>query len=135
MAEFKGNTLDAFLNPNRLVGKDPKIVPSFDGGAVVASLDVETLGSFLNPKGLDDEDCAGTAAAGVLEVDPKREYELGAGVERAPSKPNGDVDSVLVLGGAALLASKPEVEEDWGVVNIVDPLPVGIFVRAAGSAV
>jgi hypothetical protein len=112
VAEFKGDTLDAFLNPNRLVGGDPKRVPAFDGVAVVAALDGETLGSFINPKGLDDEDCAGTPASGALEVDPKRECELGAGVERAPSKPNGDVDSVFVLGGAALLASKPEVEED-----------------------
>lgn len=111
-AEFDGNTLDALLNPNRLVGGDPKRVPAFDGAAVMPTLDGKILGSFLNPKGLDDEVSAGTAASEALEVDPKGEYELGVGVERAPSKPNGEVDAVIVLGGAALLASNPEVDED-----------------------
>jgi hypothetical protein len=54
---------------------------------------------------------------GDMILDPKRENELGAGDERAPSKPNGDVDAVLVLWGAAPLASVLEVEEDRGGVK------------------
>lgn len=111
---------------------DPKRLPAFAGLTVEATFDGKALDSLFDPNRLEDEDFAGTLASEAPKVDVKRENELGGGVERAPSKPNGDVDAVVVLGGVAL-ASVPEVEKDGSGVDPADPLPVDIFVRAAGS--
>ena len=196
-AALDGETLDALANPNRLeedvagtfvldvveidpnrlediagafalevVETDPNRVLTFDCAAVDAALDGEIFESVLDPKRLDGGDLDGTLASEApckepkrdpalcgaaveaaleggevdevlaseaLGEDPKREYEMEAGLERAPSKPNGEVDAAFVFGGAALPASVPEVEEDDGGVMPANLLPVGIFVRAAGS--
>jgi hypothetical protein len=89
---------------------DPKNVLTFDGTGLAAAYD-STPGPY--PEGL----CFSGKPVGDLTPYPKTGNELGAGDERAPSKPNGDVDAVLVLWGAAPLASVLEVEEDGGGVN------------------
>lgn len=65
----------------------------------------------------------GAPESEALGKDPKRENELGAGVGRAPSKANGDVDAGMVLGGAALLVSVPEVEEGGSGVDVAENKP------------
>lgn len=100
------------------LGKDPKRPPGegFAGAPESEPLEVD-------PKRPADGGFPGAPESETLGKDPKRENELGAGVGRVLSKANGDVDSELVLGGAALLVSVPKVKEGGSGVDVAENEP------------